>query len=1049
MAVKTIHENPTISDEIVFDILTPDASGCFSANPYKVDTVIIYFVARNFAGGNIEQADAQHVDPAVQEQYDTAKANACANPSPENLQALQIAQNQLNSFTVTQQVYFNEATPVATFGTSEGFPAWLSTDVEHAFITNIPLDDDGNPQYGHFRLNWKPELVREGDFYICWTWTPLPAGDSLSRSEAFYLSSNAATINAIPTHYTVKDKYQILLERYLPEMFKEYICPGDLSPDVLDKFNAAIADGFTTLENLAAQIVDLQDANALNDSLLVLLGNIFDLKLKSSDTTRWRRQIKQAIPLFKRKGTIGGLRTALDQAGVRLTKLTRLWQVISPYTWRDGLIYEGSNTFPLSKVALPYDPNNFGLWLRYRTSGMDVGDSGYVPLDPTYVSLSTTMGQTTLTWLGDTHSTPIHLSVGDRLLVMYLVNPVPDATQQQIENYIRTLQVADQRDETLQMFPPKNWNVRVLEEDDPLFDVLIPVRHPYADYLIFGRIRTEFPYSENVYNMDEYNGSLRDSLNPCDIANDFLDPCSQCQGSKFSVDLEIQDLSNDRLVEVQDIIREFAPFHAVLHSLNFAGGRDEVVLAPVETIESCIDIHGQEIMVAGAAQYVFNRAMDGGLTYAQVKRNVLASTEIVVPPTFGLGYNDGVALFAPDVQLDDIGVNIDGESVLEVMAPSPNAGTYTLTSVSGHTAGVPGIPEPLNKSGFTFRLSNNVYTNTSASIIQDNRYELTDPNEDFGALGVKSQWDVDHGQALQPWKVLIPTYSANAYTILQVLPSGGLLLLNDGSLPATTTNVSYSVLTDQLQPVANSATGNLGVTPRGRVELNDPTLTDVRNVLNIGLAGSNWYLLYSGVQYFISGFLPDETHKFYIDNFALGTITGVTVSIYQRLADSQLGYVRYYGMELDTGTNEELALMISNGANPPPIVLENNRFMENFLIEINSQFYSIAAINGSLITLSGLQQDWQTLAAGGTPVNFTIYRFVKQPDLIQGVEFDQYDRRGKEIITKTIETSTSMALAMAALNMPGGNEVVENVTQEESITFQIEYADGTVETGGI
>ena len=61
----------------------------------------------------------------------------------------------------------------------------------------------------------------------------------------------------------------------------------------------------------------------------------FNLKLKSSDPTLWRRQIKTAIPYFKAKGTLGALSEALDAAGIKLNKLTKLWQVISRHTWVD------------------------------------------------------------------------------------------------------------------------------------------------------------------------------------------------------------------------------------------------------------------------------------------------------------------------------------------------------------------------------------------------------------------------------------------------------------------------------------------------------------------------------------------------------------------------------------------------------------------------------------------------------------------------------------------------------------------------------------------
>ena len=140
----------------------------------------------------------------------------------------------------------------------------------------------------------------------------------------------------------------------------------------------------------------------------------------------------------------------------------------------------------------------------------------------------------------------------------------------------------DKRDERDQQYPPKNWNTRVLEEDDPLFDIIIPIRHPTKDAIIWGKVRTEFPYSENIYNMEEYNGSTRDSYDPCHIDKNFIDTCKDCQSSTFSIDVEIEELSEDRIVECKQIIEEFVPFHSLVNTVNFVGSRNEFVKSPLE-----------------------------------------------------------------------------------------------------------------------------------------------------------------------------------------------------------------------------------------------------------------------------------------------------------------------------------------------------------------------------------------------------------------------------------------------------------------------------------
>jgi hypothetical protein len=129
----------------------------------------------------------------------------------------------------------------------------------------------------------------------------------------------------------------------------------------------------------------------------------------------------------------------------------------------------------------------------------------------------------------------------------------------------------------------------VIEEDDPMFSRIIADRHPFHDPVVFGKVRSTFMYSEKIYNMDTYDGSLRDSKNFCDIDRDFLDSCSSCLGSKFSVDLEITNLSTERIQEAYEIIEEFSPFHATLHTMNIRGAIKDFVLSPVDSIESKIE----------------------------------------------------------------------------------------------------------------------------------------------------------------------------------------------------------------------------------------------------------------------------------------------------------------------------------------------------------------------------------------------------------------------------------------------------------------------------
>jgi hypothetical protein len=1041
MATVAPTDNPAVLDTILFDLPTPGTDGCFSADPYKVDSVVIYYVERDFASPNERTYQNSISDGVSDAAAAAAELIACTTPTDANIAEAKRLRAEANSLSTNIPFYYNEARPIKVVGSSETYPAWLSTDTDNAFIAHVDT--------GKFQYAWDTYGMREGDYFICWTWTPNPAGDSLSQNFKFSLAGNTVVTTSIPTHYTVPDKYSTLLERYLPEMFKMQMTNTDRSPDVLEKFNEAVAAGFTTLEDLANQVVDLQDANSTHELFLPLLAKYFGLRLKTNDPTLWRRQIKQAIPLFKKKGTKKGLEEALAQAGITMSKLTRLWQVVSKYTWQESFVFDGEvDSWELSKVVLNVSAPNFSLWLR------QAGEDEYTLLTSDYASFVTEEGVTTMTWAGSgLMSNPIDLIEGDIIRVLYLYNSVPNSPAQTIENYVRSLPLADQRDERNQNYPLKNWNVRLIEEDDPLFSAVIPERHPYHEQLVYGKVRTEFAYSENAYNKDEYNGSIRNSKSPCDIDKDFVDPCGSCLSSKFNIDLEIENLSNDRILEAQDVIREFVPFHAVLQTMNFTGGITEFVMPPVEEIECLVNVSGGEFVICGEGQMWFNRAMKSGLTTHIVDRSQLAISDVPVASQSGTAYNDNITIFCPDVLFDNIGMN-DGTALLEILSPSANAGSYTLSVPKKNSAVVTGATEPLNTSAFTFNLSNVLTTGTLCNIYQDNVVKLSDTDHVF--LSVLSTFDVNYNGASSPYTVSIPAYSGTAYTVANVYPDGTLGLLDHGNtLPTSAaSNVTYVLKDGTGATVVSSSTGEMSVSHRGRVRSLDTSVQDVHNLIR-GIC----YVVRSGTQYRVDGFVAaTDVAQFYIDGYNSGDVAGVSLVVYQRLVDGKIGYLSHRGLELRTPGNLETTLGIQNGANPVGTPVENDKFMENYIVTIGGNDYFISAINGNspsgntTITLAGPDNYWKTIGAGGTSVTFSVTHFSKQSITIPGQQFDlpphtfrTYDRQGREVITRTVNTDPPVSTPM----MGRGANITEVVEQTEGISFEIEWADGSKEQGNI
>ena len=1066
MAIKRINEHPTITDRIIFDVSCPGEDGCFRANPYKVDSFTIYYLERDFANHTYEYA-SKVGNYKLEKELKAAKDNACVTPSEDNLLRVQKLQEQIATSEISNTFYYKNAKVVLKIGT-DSQPAWLNPDevpseereqvTKNNHLTLIDEDNEGSEQFGKFEINWSPVGMREGDYFCCWKWTPYPNGNSHEAHEYFSLFGSVLPTTSIPAHFTVREKYETLLDRYLPAMFKEYICSTDLTPLVLQELNKSVALGFTFVEDLANQTVDLIDANVTHESFLSYLAAMFNLKLRSSDPTRWRRQIKSATNLFKKKGTLEGLTEGLSQAGIKLNKFTRLWQVVPQGTWQEIFDYNGKNEFTLSKSAIiNYDNVN----LYYR----GVEDADWTELIPAqdYVYLENSdnllpgctdryITVTKMTWLGEELSVqPVILQDGDSIRISYQIR---DITDESIENYIKSLPLADQRDERGQEYPLKNWNLRVIEEDDPYFDVVIPTRHPYRDPLYFGWVRTEFAYSENIYNMEEYNGSTRESMNPCDIDRNFIDLCSGGQSSMFNVDLEIEELCTDRVKEAQEIIKEYVPFHAVLHSMLVGGGINEFVTIQ-EDMNTYVSIKGEEFTISGNGQKIFNRAMTHK---SLLNRDSLAKVVEEVTGN-GIAFNSEIVFYSPDERLKNVENN-----VLEVLSGT-NAGEYVLTGIQNNHAKISGVSTP-DSNSFSFRFSIDEYQET-VKINQE--FLFTDDSVDFEKL-----WDLRNPNAEYDgsWKITLPSeYShdgGNDYSVLKIDLRNNLLLDNflklHSNLPnINTLSINYTLKDEVGETICSNSGGEWTEGTRGLVDVtnggsNVPTINDLRNVINI-----DDFVVFNDVQYKISEFLTEDPYRFYINSYTEGTAGSQPIHVYKRLIDSALGYFHYYGLNLTDGTNYETSLGILNGVNSPHdpnLILDNDHFKENFIVELESNgeldYYGISEINGARIYLSGPHFDWGLQAEIATPnVNFKISRFKKGlfdsegHDLGQitiperthpnwpGAKFRVLDRQGNEAIevhNSENDEVTGMGL-LAALAEGGKHDIL---SQKESITVTIE-----------
>jgi len=1098
--ILTIDQNPSVTDEILFTFNTKDVNNK-TIDPYKVDTLKIYFIERDFASTDNKEYSAESYYNHDYIQGEIHKAITSGVGSGEKVIKFMTEHspiisgtlsgtifkdlNIVNTFTLDKKnrfiltdirtgrispefkvncgsvnldtgeisltwnkdpgsykiiinyeykmpngndfFYYKEATPVEIVG-SETFPAWLSTDQEKSLI----VKDDCSE--GLFNYTWNPSGKREGDYFICYTWTPYAGASSLSIHERFYLNGSTILNTSIPSHQTIPGKYEELLDRYLPEMFKTLIADEDRTPDVLDNFNKSVAKGFTFLEDLTNQIVDLFDANVISESLLSYLGNTLDLKLKSSDPTLWRRQIKEAVPLFKKKGSIQAMRESFSQAGMKLLRLVNFWQIKSPYFHIDSFFYtpEMKESFVLSKKILlnPVGQNYLpDLFLIKSTSKVEISlnfnESVEISTDNPFQ----------LNWISTQHK----LEADDIIRFEYYHKEPINEKERSLERYIKSLPLADDREEynilkdsqVFRQYPLKNWNVRLIREDDPLIDSILVERHPFHEDLVFGKVRTEFPYSENVYNMEEYNGSIRDSSNPCDIDKDFIDPCSYCRSGKFDVDLEIENLSSDRLLEVKDIVTENAPFHSVLKTINIFGNNSEFVTPPLEEYEILITHNYLESSVAGGAT-LFNRNkfLENVVGRSDLTTKSFVKTELI---NF---YNKDKVLFCPDVNFSSLSVGED--CYIEVFS-SINSGVYGVVDGNKNQINVDDrrdlLMEPINNSPFIFDIYNEIFS-SNASLERSDVIELEDTSVNFNNL-----------EDIHKIKLTINNQD-HYFDLIKIMNQNKLLLNNNNLIINGNLSSNYRIVNSLNQEIIIKGTSkisrcNIKYTNNSKVvfDENIPNKTILKNY-------NNFLSFNSGSTENLCKVTSIEENYVYITGFYGANLGGIQVKFRQNLAEKKSGYFGYNGIVAKISGDLKGELNIKNEDEE---ATSEDSFKEDYALYLNSNgnYYFISEINyyegidTTVMSLSGVFDNFGTQDTSGIQNNVSIYKYTKNSSTI----VDDYTMKEVELkINRTsneiIEKFDKQNLSAQANSKNGPADFSE---QSEDIQIIITNLDGTKE----
>lgn len=1049
---KKYYENPKVTDDIEIDFYTPDASGCFDDDPYKVNNIKVYFIQRDLNGTKNEQTFVDQNDVSKQTAYLEAQQLACVSPTQDNIANAEKLRREFEATSLYNTTFYSTAEVVYTKGDSTNAVWTDGGDNSNSPIEKI-TGGSSPIQNGYFKFIWSPNgSIREGDYYFCYTWTPNIAGDSFSQYIHFYIDSNVSNEVSNPSHVIDSSKYKYLLDNITPEMYKMSYAKDDKTIETLDNLNASIAEGFTSLDNLATQVVDIVDANATQEPILGYLANFFALLLRSEDVTLWRRQIKKAIPNFKMKGTLAGLESALGDAGIELVEYNQYWLCGSENVYTETFKFNGSYSWTMTKTSLAINPTYFILEKRSTTSS-------YSSQSLSNISITTSSGVSTLEWVGPT------LTTGDVIKLQYQIKTF-SGQELTIYNIVKDLPLADLRDDAEFDYPPKDWNSKVIAENDANFSTVISLKNPFTDYLNFGKVRTKFPYSENVYNMDEYNGSLRDSQNPCDIDKDFLEPCRGFISPYYSLSVNIKELSNTRLLECQDIIADYTPFHSILHTLNFTGTFEDFVLPPVESIEMLVQNHVNDFVIAGMAQQVFNRAMFLGLQNNIVYRVDLA-TQITSPfamkensPKNFLGidiptpipidsgtlqaFNEKINLYCSDVNFKSVGVDSDpADTLLEILSPSFNSGEYTVEDPQNSYITIPsGVTEPLNTSSFTFNLSNIIVSDTSFVASQRNICTVSDSTIDYSDYAIKTVWDVENGYAAQAWQVQLPT---GTYDILNIMNNVMTLVYNNTMSGTSATGVTYSLISPS-ETVFTSTNGKYDVTVVGKIAISP--LTGVEDAKNVITDDGYFYHNASSNQYSFAGYVDGEPLSFLVSGWdnGSGTMAG---KILKRLVTNGVGNLGYQGMKVLRPGGFPVFSDHDVFTNPAIEANDTQNFRENYILEIDGKKYCfVSEITDGLDTYLKIDGELINFGIAGTSKSYDLYRYGKNTVELFGENLTDISRNGQELVNDVTTYVMGMMMRMNPEQEPS-SKINEKVNQQEGINIHIQYRDGTEKTGVI
>ena len=177
-------------------------------------------------------------------------------------------------------------------------------------------------------------------------------------------------------------------DTYVEDAFTDYIdngsfLTGEEQAGAFSKFIKAFSYSFYDTNNDVTKLTSLLDIEKCPDNLLPYLGDLIGWRVYGSSPSAWRRQIRNAVNLYKQKGTKEGLynaiTTVLPNTSFQLSAISEFYESYVPnliyYLLKtETTVFDSFTTWTQSMGSMyaggDYDPSYMDVNVRYVIDNM-------------------------------------------------------------------------------------------------------------------------------------------------------------------------------------------------------------------------------------------------------------------------------------------------------------------------------------------------------------------------------------------------------------------------------------------------------------------------------------------------------------------------------------------------------------------------------------------------------------------------------------------------------------------------------------------------------